>query len=377
MSTDTLEAPSTGTNTQGVGRRDRQPADVVARNLAHLPEYQRTPLCWFHAHGHSNDLSTAEMGAVIGYDKAVISKLFASEMTYTGNLDNVCDAINEARERIELEEKSAGRRLPFIECNLSKHIWKLCDMARSYQRVVFMHGDSQIGKSVTLKEKAKREKGSCFYWEMPVGGSIHNFLGNAADAFGFSARRNKSELRRRVINMGRRPAKGEPMLFLIDQMHRCFSDKHGNLLKTLSKAQLDTLDFIIEMFDDANCGIVLSGTEVFREGMSALTSAGFFKQLKRRGLNEAGFPLPDLPSSSDLNTFAKAYGLKPASGEALALQTQIIAQSGLGVWITRLSMAARRAAKTKDPITWQHVVDADDFLAAAAKGKIAIEKEAA
>lgn len=357
-------------------RLSRQPMDMIIRNTDHLPEHQRGAIRWLHAHANENNLTNARVGALIDYSEATVSRLFGSEFKYGGDLDAVAEAITAYREAYEAEEKSGGRRAPFIETNLARHVWKLAQMARDYQRIVFLYGDSQIGKSTTLKELARREGGAVFYWEMPVGGSLHNFLGNAAEAFGMSSRRTKSELRRRIIGAVKMPKNGAPMLVIIDQMHRAFSDSRGNMLKQLSSAQLDTLDFIIELFDDSNPGIVLAGTPVFREGMAQLVTAKFFKQLRRRGLNEEGFPLPEKPSTADLNLFAKHYGLPAASGAALALQTRVIEASGLGVWITRLSMAQRNARKKKTPITWEHVVRADDFLAAAAEGKISIKEEA-
>jgi hypothetical protein len=369
-------APDTDTAAPEAGapslRRTRQPLDVVQRNFAKLPPHQREALLWLYGHACAFDLTNAKIGALIGYSEATISRLYSAEFTYNGNTDAVCSAIEEAREQIEAEEKSGGRRLPFIECNLSRHVWKLCDLARGYQRMVFMYGDSQIGKSTSLKAKALKEAHNTRYWEMPVGGSLHNFLGNAAEACGMSPQKKVSELRRRIIGITHTET---PMLLIIDQMHRCFSDSKGNLLKTLSSAQLATLDFLIEIFDDRNPGIVLAGTPVFREGIADVVNAGFYKQLRRRGLNETGFPLPTMPSKADLNTFARYYGLPPAEGAALSLQTRIIEASGLGVWITRLSMASRNAAKVKKEISWANVIGADDFLTAAAQGKIAVREE--
>lgn len=355
------------------GAGDRQPLDVLQKYAA-APEHQLEALRWLHAHGIQHDLSMAELARLIDYDKAVISRLYSVNGVYTGSLDAVCDAINAARERIEEEAKCDSRRLPFTESSLSRHIWKLCDMARDYERMLFMYGESQMGKSTNLKEKTRREKGSVFYWEMPVGGGFTDFLANAAEALGMSAQRDAADLRRAIIRALRSPTKGRPFLIIIDQMHRAFSDAKGNLRIGHTKSQIKTLDFIIELFDDCRKGIVLAGTPVFREGMDQLAQSKFFVQLKKRGLNEEGFPLPSTPSVRDLNTFAKAYGLAPATGAALVLQTRIIKASGLGVWLTRLSMGAQAAKKKKKEVTWENVIGADDFLAAAAQGRIAIEE---
>ena len=267
--------------------RQRRPGDIVQKNTLELPVHQRMAILWLHAHGHERDLTNKVLGEMIGYSESTISRIYGERMTYEGDLNAVCEAINAYRKKVEAEVVTDGNRLPFIPCKLSAHMWKLCRLAQQHQRMLFGYGESQIGKSRSLKELARPAKGEIFYWEMPVGGALSNFLANAAAACGISARAHRGELRRRLID---RFDGGS--LIIIDQMHRAFSDRHGRKQDTLSNAQLATLDFIIELFDAKNPGIALWGTPVFRDGIRSLENANFFKQLRRRGLKADGFELP-------------------------------------------------------------------------------------
>ena len=118
----------------------------------------------------------------------------------------------------------------------------------------------------------------------------------------------------------------------------------------------------IELFDAKNPGIALWGTPVFRDGIRSLENANFFKQLRRRGLKADGFELPATPLREDLDTYAKAYGLPPATGEALKLQTKLIKEDGLGMWITRLALGKTRADSQKHRISWTDVIRAHDYI---------------
>lgn len=336
----------------------RRPGDAINKNTAHLPDDQRAELRWLHCIGDERDLTNKQLADMIGYSESTISRIFGCDLTYTGSLEEVCEAIRRARLLYEAERAAgSGDRAPFIETNLSRHVFKLCKLAMEYRRMVFAYGESQIGKSRALKEFAEQNKGEVVYLEMPVGGALANFLANGAEALRFSARAKTRELRRRIID-----AFDGKMLLIVDQLHRAFSDPHGRALERQSRAQLATLDFLIELFDAREPGIGMYGTNVFRDGLRGMDNAPFFKQLRRRGVNPDGFQLPDVPSRADLNLFAKHYGLAPAAGMALELQTELIRQDGLGMWITRLASAKRRAAKLGRRIEWNDVIRAHDFF---------------
>ncbi len=337
-------------------RSQRRPGDAVNRNTAELPDDQRIALRWLHAYGDEKDLTNKALGEAIGYAESTISRLYGAEMKYEGNLDAVCDAIAAFRAKVDAERTSKAG-LPFIETSLSRHIRKIADAAVEYNRIVYMFGETQIGKSRTLREIAEEEKGDCYLWEMPVGGSLSHFLANGAKATRMSARGDRSVLRRRLLDNFDGKSK-----IIIDQMHRCFADARGNMLDDVKGTQMATLDFIIELFDAHEPGIILCGSNVFRDGISEATRKNFFRQLRGRSLNPEGFQLPGIPSKADLNAFAKHYKLPPATGTALEVQSDIIEKWGLAVLLTRLASGAKRARKENRAMEWDDMVRAHDVF---------------
>lgn len=351
------------TNTEDTpGLRDhvrcqRLPGDAVARNTEELPDNQRSAIRWLHAHGDERGLTNKQLGELIGYSESTIGRVFA--VKYDGNLDEVSDAIEKVRTAVIAERKSGKAGMPFIETNLSKHIFKLGKAALEFHRIAYGFGQAQTGKSTSARELCAQHKGEYTYWEMPVGGALGNFMANGAKAKGFSARGERCILRRRLLD-----SFDSHSLIVIDQVHRVFMGARGEIGDSLTKGQLETLDFIIELFDarppGEGPGILLLGTNVFRDGIRSATHKNFFRQLRGRSLNPEGFQLPDVPSNADLNAFARHYKLQPASGAALDLQTEIITTDGLAVWLTRLASAHKRATKLKRAMVWDDVIRAHD-----------------
>lgn len=348
---------STGSDTKAHAyashRGTRLPGDAVAQKTEHLPDDVRSAIRWLHAHGDERGLTNKALGDLIGYSEATISRLFNAN--YDSDYGLIVDKIERVREAVLAERNSGKNGLPFIECRLSKHIWNIADAAKEFRRIAFMFGETQIGKSRTLKELAARRAGEVTYWEMPTGGSLSGFTTNGAKAMRFSHRGDRAILRRRLLD-----SFDGNSIVIIDQMHRVFTDENGGIADTLNRHQLDTLDYIIELFDAHEPGIVLCGSNIFREGMSQIASKKFFRQLVGRSLNPEGFQLPDLPARADLNAFARHYKLDPATGTAFELQKTIIETYGLAVWLTRLASGNKRAAKQQRAMTWDDVVRAHD-----------------
>lgn len=353
-------------------RRQRRPGDIVNKNTANLPDDQRIPIRWLHAYGDEQDLSNERLGELIGYSKSSISRIYGEALTFEGNLDKFCDAINELRRKVDGARNTGGdRRVPFQQTSLAKHIFKLGKLARQHRRIAYCFGDTQIGKSRITTELAATNKGSAVRFEMPVGASLHSFMANAAEAMRMSSQKKVGELRRRIIDFA-----DSEQLIIVDQMHRCFTNARGEMADELSGMQLRTLDFIIEIFDGHEPGMLLVGSNVFRDGISTVAHKNFFRQLRGRSLHPDGFQLPSKPTKADLNMFSGYYGLPPATGAALELQDQIINAPGWGlaVWLTRLSSASKRAEKRGVRMEWTDVIRAHDLFTKI--GKYEIEEAA-
>jgi DNA transposition AAA+ family ATPase len=326
----------------GKSRKFRIQGDVVFKATADLPDEQRALIRWLHAYAAEHDLHPKEVAKLIRYDETTVWRVLTGK--YEGSLDNVCRQIAEAKHLIE--ERAQSAKVPYIQTALARRIETAVTAALEYQRIVFIIGESQTGKTTVLRHYQKEHNhGTTTYVRMPTGGALCNFLEVLADALKISPQNPEKVLRRRIIAMF-----DDRMLLVVDECHQCLLGG-GTGVRSIK-----TLEFIRELHEISGCGVVLCGTKIFDEEIERGRLAGVLLQCKRRRL--ATLRLPDRPTAKDLDTFAAAYGLAPAAGEALRIQTDVIQDEALGMWLTLLRMGAKVAAKRKQKLTWQHVVDA-------------------
>jgi hypothetical protein len=317
--------------------------DVVNKATQHLPDEQRSAIRRLHAHYVEHDLSLDEVGKLIGYDSgAVVSLVFRGK--YEANLETVVKAIDDFFSLAD--KRSQGRKLDFIETALTRKIWNVCDAAVEFQKIAFIFGDMQIGKTEALKAyQVAHNHGSTIYVSVPTGGALLNFLTVLARKLRISENLSITKLRERIIS-----AFDDRMLLIVDEAHRCIRDS-GN-----SQMPIQTIEFIREIFDEKACGVVICATNVFRDAMDGGPVEKILRQTKRRRL--CALQLPNTPTQNDLNTFAAGYGLEPSSGAARELEKKLVEAEALGMWLTLLRMGAKLAAQRKAKMKWEHVLAA-------------------
>jgi DNA transposition AAA+ family ATPase len=327
------------------GRKFRIPGDIVNRATASLPDDQRSAIRWMHNHCAELDLDLDQAAEKIRYDKSNLWRVFHGK--YEGNLTKVVKEITEYRRLYEI--RNQGAKLAYIETALSKKIARVCDAALEFQRIAFIIGDSQIGKTTALEQYTKdHNHGSTVMIRMPTGGTITHFLFNLATALRISPTQSEKHLTTRIM-----AAFDDRMLLIVDEAHQsCYAKSE--------RAGTRSIEFIRELHDTRKCGVVISATRVFDHEMEQGRFSSILTQIKRRRVCK--LMLPDSPTAADLNTFAAAYGLPPATGEYLDLQTQTIRSEALGMWLTLLRMAAKLSARKNQPITWEYVQKAHNGL---------------
>jgi DNA transposition AAA+ family ATPase len=342
----TIAAPEVETSPAFDVSKARVPGDVVNRATADLPDEQRSAIRRLHALYIEQNLTLEEVGELIGMSEGAMSAIFRGK--YPASLKNV---VEESLKYFDLaERRSQARKLEFIQTKLTKRIWEVCKAAIEFQRIAFVFGDTQIGKTEALLAYARAHNhGSTIYVDVPTGGALTHFLYKLAGKLRIPVSSRKADLRRRIIE-----SFDDRMLLIVDEAHRCIPAS-GN-----STAPLQTIEFVRELFDERKCGVVICGTNVFREEMEGTKGTTnlslLLRQTKRRRL--CSLQLPDRPSQADLNAFAHAYGLAPAEGKAHALQQQMIETEALGMWLTLLRMGAKVAGKREQKLDWSHVLQA-------------------
>lgn len=322
------------------GKRLHIPGDVVNKSTQDLPDEQRAMIRWLHGYAHENNMSLTEVGDIIRYDASTVHRVFTGK--YVGNLANVCNEIASARKLIE--ERATSRKVDFVETVLVRKIWGICDAALKYNRIGFVFGDSQIGKTTALEKYAvDHNHGQTVFVRMPTGGNMAYFMAAMARVLRLPAQLNEIAASRRIIE-----SFDDRMLLIVDEAHQC--------LFTRSDRASRVIEFIREIHDISHCGVVISATNIFKKEMESGRLSGILQQVGRRRFGN--LPLPSRPSQEDLAQFSAFYGLPPASGKALALQTKTIADDALGFWLCLLRMAAEIAHKRKQKMTWDHVIAA-------------------
>lgn len=333
------EAASMTPGWKGRQINQRISGHTVNKATADLPDEQRSALRWFHAHGEEKGLSTDGLAKLIGYSGAAVSLVFNGR--YPHDPAGLCEEI--AKYKKLYEQRQVSRKLPFIETKLSKAIFQVCDVAREFQRVAFIFGDSQIGKTTSLEEYARRNNhGSTIYARMTAGGATGPFMRVLCHALRISDRLSINEMRERIIECF-----DDRMLLMVDE---CHLSMYGQMYSN------HPLDFIREIYDRKKCGVVLAGTKAFKQEIEHGKLSKMLRQMVRRRVTT--LMLPDSPTRDDLNTFAGAYGLPPATGDSRKLESSVIEQEALGMWLTTLRCAAKISGKSKAQMTWEHVIAA-------------------
>jgi DNA transposition AAA+ family ATPase len=329
----------------------RIPGDVVNRATADLADNQRSAIRRYHAYYIEQGLSLTDAAELLYLSPATLGLVFRGK--YEAKLDNVVAVIERF---FELEDRrSQGRKLQFIETKLTKRVCEYCDTILQFQRIGFIFGDSQVGKTINLLAYARTHNhGSTIYVRMPTGGHISYFLAALAKALRISDRMKQVELRQRIIE-----AFDSRMLLIVDEAHQCLP------ANTSIGMRYQTIEFIREIFDVSECGVVISATRVFEQEMERGALQKLLQQLKRRRF--PALAVPDRPTQADLNTFAAAFGLPPSSADAHKLEQRMIADEALGMWLTLLRMAAKLAAQRKQKLDWAHVLSAHAGLEAMEK----------
>lgn len=325
--------------------RCKIPGDTVYKATADLPDNQRSAIRWLHSYASEHDLSIGDIAEKIRYSPAIVSLIFRGQ--YQAKLDAVIQEI-EAFKNLE-EQRSTGRKLQFVNTALATQIFNLCHAAREFQRIAYIFSDSQVGKSEALIEYTRQNNhGNTIYIAVPTRGTLIHFIAKLGKILRIPAKRGP-DLRQRIIE-----AFDDRMLLVVDECHRCAPEGGA------TPASLQTIEFIREIHDERKCGVVLCGTNVFRDAIEQGDWVQLLRQARRRRM--AFLQLPSEPTKKDLNTFAAAYGLPHAEGQALELQTRIIRDEALGMWLMLLRMASKLAQQRKHKMTWADVISAEVAL---------------
>lgn len=334
----------------GVARTDQSgkkvvgiSGDAVTVNTSELPEEHRDLVRWLYGWIRESNFSYSEAALHSSIDQSTLYKLFTDKYRdEKGNrvdLTKICERIK--RLKLLAEERSVANRTPFVETGVFRKVESFCREALVTQMIGMIYGESQIGKTCALREVQRRNNhGGTVYVLVPAGGGKNEFIKAVAAACRISTRSNSEDLRGR-IQKHLDPTK----LLIFDEMHEMF-------LSYPSSSMQKCLGIIRQWQEKSQCGVILCGTNAFRNEMEEGKFAHTLNQLRRRGIWE--LQLEDVASPADMALIASLYNLARPTGEAAEQVKYILKDHGLGKFCKFLARGAQKAAKEKRQMSWDY-----------------------
>ena len=333
-----------------VGRGINMPAHQVraAINQAiargQVTEDEGEEVFWLYSYAQAYQLREADLAAKMkAYDKNTLYQLFRGmygvqkDGKYS-SWSNVVKAIR-AFKAVELEEMKK-KSIGIIDTEVKQTVFRCCDAALNDGMVSFIYGATQTGKTTALREYQRTHNhGQTIYIEMGSGWTRARFVRELARKFGNGFKATKAWALEDAIfdTLTRRN------LLIVDEFHKA--------LTTIGERKSATgIEFIRDIRDRTQCGLVLCATKVgmeqFETGANKLT----FNQLIARSIVKA--VLPDVPPVRDINTIARAFDLPIPQGEELRGIKLLIKAHGLGRFLAYLQKAYAITKNRKQPMSW-------------------------
>jgi DNA transposition AAA+ family ATPase len=340
-----LPTPSTQPETDS--QRSTGSYGIASHNfettLATYPESAHEILRYWFFLGKDRDWSLAKLQEATGVSTTTLSRVFRG--VYGAEIESVIATLERAR----LTYAESVDNPDFIETSLARRLFATFDKTRALGNVSIVWGKMGIGKTAVATEYQRlNNHGKTLLVRFPAGATFAFFVAHVAKACGV-ATRSQSQLQQRqkiyqVLSAGKR-------LLIVDELHQAF-------LTTRSDTAVKCCEFLREIIDVSNCGLVLMGTKLLQESVFSGPHKDALAQLVDRGTVQ--IPLPDKATKSDVKAFLANYGLQFPHPEdpAAPILNDILVSHGLRKLTMHLRDGAAFARKRQEPYDWSH------FLAA-------------
>ena len=298
----------------------------------------------------------------VGYSQNTIYKLMTGKYIHATSgerLDVPSDLVKSIHAFLELErERFMGGKTEFVKTPTAGRIWHGCNIARESRSPVFIWGVPQIGKTTALERYAQdNNHGRTVYVRMKAASGLGGMVRRIAENVGVSPKSNTANLTDYI-----KGALTQDMVLILDEVHL--------LAYTYRKASFfGCMEVIREIFDETHCGLVLCGTILLKDELTARE----LEQLLKRGVHRIA--LPDAPTRADVAAILEEAGLefpdkgvsvtvKGATEHPYAVIRQLAKKEGLKAITERLRYGRKLASKGKAQLAWVHVMEAHLTIAA-------------
>lgn len=338
--------------------QQRVSPDVFEGHMSNLEEDQREILQFWFYYALERDWSQKELGRRAGVSDSSLSLAFRGQ--YPAKLDALCKTLRNAREN--LHQSVANPH--FIMTALAGQMFELFDETRALQTVLISWGKKGIGKTEIAKEyKRRNNHGRTFYHRCSPAMTFGQFVTSLAASMNIPSHRHSHlRLREKIISV----LKAGQRLLVIDELHELFLQKE----RSRGTAAVLICEYIREIFDRAECGVVLIGTRVMVSELRDGVHRAALEQMLDRGLEPV--ELPDKPTKADLAEFINHFHLDPAftgANEAAEIVAKIFRETGLRKLVLHLRAGKKLATGKSETYGWHHFVAAYQRLEAITKKK--------
>jgi len=300
---------------------------------------------WFYSYAKDSHMGLSDAGAILQTSPTAAWNIIMGRAT---EFSAAITRIKEVKSTV-----SGVMKCPeFHRISTWDKISEVCDYAAAARKPVFIYGNSQIGKTESLDHwKDLHATGRVNIFTMPPGPTLGDVVYTLAKMLNIPPRGHSSEIKSRVYD-----AIDGRTVMMFDEVHRAFKG-------TSPRNSIRIMEYIRSIFDNCKCGMVMSGTNIFREQLETGPMAPVLDQFRRRGI--VFLSLPEVTPHADLDIIAADYGLPPLRSDPTsdAIASRMVRDSGIGQYIIYLRSARNIAAKLRQPIAWSHFVAAFDIVA--------------
>lgn len=298
---------------------------------------------WFLL-GKEKQWSLKEMERRTGVSSSSLTRVFRG--IYGADVGNLITRLDRAKDSLI----HAADNPDFIPTSLAKLMFTGFDKCRALRNVCIMWGKKGIGKTTIEKEYTRLNgSGRTFYVRCPGSGCTnYQFIRHVADSMHIAVTKTDMfSVRKEIV---RYLSKGSRLL-IIDELHEIF-------LTCSDKAIVQICEFLRELADDAECGLVLTGTDKLHHHFFEGIHRGVLEQLADRGTVQ--IDLPDTHTKQDVVAFLDHFGLElpDRESDAYAILDDIIRENGLRKLTHHLRDGKAYAAALQEDYTWNHFTKA-------------------
>ena len=325
--------------------------EVVLTDI--YPEEQQEILRFWFFTARKHNWNLTRLAKATGISTTVLYRLFLG--TYPADPTSSLSKLDAARKSFQ----ESSENPEFIDTSLAARIFAILDKTRALKNVSILWGRMGIGKTECLHEYIRRSPvGRTHFVRFPAGASFSHFVQHIGRSLGVAKSQNATNQRERIIQL----LSAGQRLLIIDELHQAF-------LTTRQDTAVKCCEFLREISDVANCGLVLVGTELLEEHVFRGPHKDALKQLVDRGTVQV--PLPTKATQKDYKKFLNAYGLDfpdpNQDPEGYAILTDLIKSAGLRKLTLHLRDGAAYAGKREEDYTWSHFVAAFTAIQSLAK----------